>query len=207
MNITKLTERYISEHPSIKDCLKKDLVNYSALSREICDKLNIKKFDAVLIACRRYFWKVRQEKLHEEEILALLKNCKIRIRNKIIVAIIEKPRDFEIFSGLQKKIKKEKGDFNLMEGEEVVTVVTNSQYLKNIKDLFKAKIIKSTENLVQITLIFDEKIETISGVVSYIYSLLAENGINILEEMSCWTDLMIVIDEKDMASAVKVLSF
>ena len=56
-NITKLTEHYISEHPSIKDALKKGLINYSKLTRQIAEDMDIelkKNFDAILIACRRY---------------------------------------------------------------------------------------------------------------------------------------------------------
>jgi hypothetical protein len=60
MSITKQAEAYISEHPSIKDSLIKGLINYSALSREICEHLRTDRFDAVLIACRRYYWKTRK---------------------------------------------------------------------------------------------------------------------------------------------------
>jgi aspartokinase len=128
------------------------------------------------------------------------------VRNKIAVAIIEKPRDMESVFQIQKAVKK-KGDFNLIEGEEVITLVTNSEYLASVKDTLKHRVIKINENLVQITLLFDARIETTSGVVSYVYSLLADNGINILEEMSCWTDLMIIIDEKDLPRAMRVLRF
>ena len=38
INITKETENYIRDHPSIKDCLKKGLINYSSLSRKIGDE-------------------------------------------------------------------------------------------------------------------------------------------------------------------------
>ena len=120
---------------------------------------------------------------------------------------MDKPRDMEKIYMFQKKIKKDKGDFNLIEGENSITLVTNSKYSKEIKEEFKHWIIKNSENLVQIAIIFDPQIETTPGIVNYVYGLLAENGINILEEMSCWTDLMIIIDEKDLAKTMKVLSF
>jgi hypothetical protein len=205
MNITKQTEKYISEHPSIKGCLKKDLINYSELSRQICSELKIDKFDAVLIACRRYFWKIKGEGGHDRSIINLIKESKIVVRNKIIVAIIEKPRDMESLYIFQKKVKKEKGDLNIIQGEETVTIITNQSFTNLINETFKSKIIKITQNLVQITMIFDQRIETTSGVVAFVYSLLADNGINVLEEMSCWTDLMIVIDENDLAKSMKVL--
>jgi len=39
MNITKLSEKYINEHPSIKDCVRKGLINYSSLTRQIASEL------------------------------------------------------------------------------------------------------------------------------------------------------------------------
>ena len=59
--------------------------------------------------------------------------------------------------------------------------------------------------MAQITLIFDERIETTPGVVSFVYSLLASNAVNIREEMSCWTDLLLLLDERDAARAMEVL--
>lgn len=55
-------------------------------------------------------------------------------------------------------------------------------------------------------MIFDESLETVSGVVASVYRLFAMNDINIREEMSCWTDIMIIIDEQDIGKAMQVLS-
>ena len=207
MNITKLTEEYISGHPSIRDCVAKGLVNYSALARQICREHKIDRFDAVLIAIRRHFLKLKESETQEKDILRLLKNVKIRIRNRILVAIMDKPKDMERVYVFQKKVKREKGDFNLIEGEDKLTLVTNSKYAEEVKESFKSWLIKCSENLVQIAILFDPEIESTPGVVNHVYGLLAEKGINILEEMSCWTDLMIIVDEKDLAGAMDVLSF
>ncbi|MCM2326152.1 MAG: ACT domain-containing protein [Candidatus Woesearchaeota archaeon] len=207
MSLSKLTEKYILDHPSILDCIKKDLINYSALAREICDFYHLENFDAVLIACRRLYLKINKDNVHEIQVMDLIKKSKMHVRNRLFVAIMEKPREMESVYLLQKKIKKEKGDFNLIEGEDVLTIITNEKYLPLIEEQFKNRLIKINKDLVQINLIFDERIETTSGVVSYLYSILSLNGINIVEEMSCWTDLMIILDEKDMAKAMNVLSF
>lgn len=207
MNITKETEKYIAGHPDIKNCVQKDLINYSALSRDICSELKIGKFDAVLIACRRYFRKHKNNVSGKNEVISLLRNSKVMVKNKMIVAILEKPKDFERLYSIQKKIKKEKGDFNIIEGKDVLTLITNIEYAPEIKEQFNNWLIKINQDVAEIIIIFNEKIETTPGVVSYVYSLLAENGINVLEEMSCWTDLMIIIDDKDMADAMKILDF
>ncbi|MFM1848609.1 MAG: hypothetical protein RL417_2083 [Pseudomonadota bacterium] len=205
-SVMSITQRFISEHPSIKDCLRRGLVNYSALARLICEARSVEKFDAVLIACRRQHAMIKEQLPQEKRIISLLKRAKIRLRNKMMVAIVEKPSDFERVYDLQKTIKKDRGDFHLIEGEEVITIISNSDYVSDLKEAFRGKIKKINEDLAQLTMIFDEKIETTPGVVSFIYGLLADNSINVWEEMSCWTDLMVIIEEKDAARAMRVLS-
>src|SRR3989338_835970 len=103
MSITKLAERYIMEHPSIKDCLKKGLVNYSSLSRQIASDLNLnprKNFDAILIACRRLKRKLKKGGDFEEIILKILKQSKIEIKNKNLAEItIKSPKEIETTPG------------------------------------------------------------------------------------------------------------
>ena len=55
-------------------------------------------------------------------------------------------------------------------------------------------------------MIFSKNIETTPGVISHIYTLLGANGINILEEMSCWTDVMLIVSEKDAVLAAQLLA-
>jgi aspartokinase len=149
---------------------------------------------------------IKDQMTQEKKVRALLKRAKIRLRNKMMVAIVEKPTDFERVYDLQKRIKRDRGDFHLIEGEEVLTLISNSDYVSDLKEAFRGKIKKVTEDLAQLTMVFDEKIETTPGVVSFIYGLLADNSINVWEEMSCWTDLMVIIEEKDAARAMHVLS-
>lgn len=205
-NVTKLTSRYISEHTSIKDCLRKGLINYSSLARQICSHYEIDRFDAVLIACRRIYARTKDLERHEDKIKSLVKKAKLRVRTKIIVAIVAKPRDFERVYKLQAEIRKDGGDFNLIEGDEVITIITNEEYAADLRLAFRTTIKKLTSDLVQVALIFDKRLETTSGVVAHIYGLLAEGGINVLEEMSCWTELMIVIQEEDLPAAMRILS-
>ena len=210
MNITKLTEQYISEHPSIMDCVKKGLINYSSLARQIAKDIGLdqkENFDAILIACRRYFRKIRSEETNEKKILEILKHSKVEIKNKIIAVVIEKNIFLDNLISLEKDIKKKADVFHIIEGTSAITIVTSEDFLSEIKKLFKNKIIKENTNLVEITLKSPKEIETTAGVVPYVYSLFGEHGINIVETMSCWTDTLFVIEEKDIAKAMEVLRF
>ena len=52
-----------------------------------------------------------------------------------------------------------------------------------------------------------KQIETTAGVISYLYSLLGENDINVYETLSCWTDTIFLIDEKDLSKVMALLRF
>ncbi|GAG32571.1 unnamed protein product, partial [marine sediment metagenome] len=45
------------------------------------------------------------------------------------------------------------------------------------------------------------------GVNAFVYSKFREHGINIIEQMSCWTDTIIVILEEHIATVMKFLKF
>lgn len=210
MNITKVTEKYINEHPSIKDCVRKGLINYSALTRQIGKDINLelkKNFDAILIACRRYFEKVKKEKVLEDKIINILKQSKLEVKNKIVVVLVEKDVYYGHLLELQKEVKKRAELFHIIEGSNTMTVITSNEFLDNIKKLLKNKIIKITENLAEVTLKSSEDMEQTPGVIAYLTTLLAENGINIIETMSTWTDTLFVIDEKDISKVMGVLRF
>ena len=209
-NITKLTEQYIAEHPSVKDCLKKGLINYSSLTRKLCKDLDLdlkKNFDAILIACRRYHRKISKETVLENKIIKILADSKLEVKNKIVVVLVEKDIYYGHIIDLQKEIKKKSELFHIIEGSTTITIVTSHEFLAIVKKLFKNKIIKVTENLAEVTLKSSEDLEETPGVIAYLSTLLAENGINIIETMSTWTDTLFVIAEKDIAKVMGLLRF
>jgi len=209
-NITKLAEKYISEHPSIKDALKKGMINYSKLARQIANDVNIdlkKNFDAILIACRRYYRKIKEEIVLEKKIIEILKESKVEVKNKIIAVVLEKNIYLDNLLGLEKEIKKKQEDFHIIEGANAITIITTEEFLDEIRRLFKNKILKENKQLAVIIIKSPKEIESTSGVISYLYSLFGEHGINITETMSCWTDTIFVIKEEDVGKAMGILRF
>jgi len=210
MNITKLTENYILEHPSIKDCLKNSLINYSSLSRKIASELNLnlkENFDAILIACRRFKRKLKQEQILESKILRILKESKVEIKNKIIAVVIEKDIFFGNLLQLEKEIKKKREIFRVIEGLSAITVITSEDFLDLIRRYFKNKIILENKNLAEITIKSPKEIETTPGTYAYLCSLFWESNINIVETLSCWTDTIFLINEEDVGKVMSLLRF
>jgi len=209
LNITKLTEEYISEHPFVKDCLKKGLINYSSLTRQICIdlKLDKKNFDAVLIACRRFYRKIKTEATIEKKILEILKNSKIEVKNKITAVVMEKGIVIQNLLDIEREAKKNLETFHIIEGTNAITAITSDDFGKKIKQIFKNRIIKENSNLVEVILKSPKQIETTAGVVSYIFSLLGENNVNVFETLSCWTDTIFLVEEKDLSRVMELLRF
>ena len=204
----QLTEEYINSHPSIKDCLKKGLINYSALSRLISKELQIEKKtskEAILVASRRYKDRISNNYL-ENKILELFKNSRLEIKNKISVLIIEKNVYFGELIDVEKRIKNEKGIFFSIEGTKTITIVVQDQDKILIEQKLRKYIINKKENL-SLIIIYSPGIEKIPGSIAYLTSLFFENGINIIEIMSSWNDTLIIVESKEIGKIIDFLTF
>ncbi|MCX6707020.1 MAG: hypothetical protein NT001_02660 [Candidatus Woesearchaeota archaeon] len=208
-SVTKLTEEFISQHPSIKDCLKKDLVNFSSLSREIMkqQKLKSSDFDAVLAACRRCQRKLSKEQNFERKIREILSDSRLEVKTGIVVFIIEKDIYFDYLLDIEKQIKKKMEVFHIIESTKSITLITTGDFSQEIRKLFRNKIIKEKEDLAELIIRTSKDIERTPGVLSYLYSLFGDHDINIFETMSTWTDTIFIISQDDLDKAVKILKF
>lgn len=207
---TELTEKYLAGHPSIKDCLREGIINYSKLSRKIAKELDIEKktsMEAILIAARRYEEKIKKEKTRQEKIIQILKRSELEIKNKIFVAIIQKYILPESLLAIEKKIKKQGDAVYAIEGTKTYTLITSEKYLEDIRNKFKNRITKITKDQAMIIMKNPSGIEETTGFTAYLYSLFGEHGVNILETMSCWTDTIIVVSENDIATVMNFLKF
>ena len=79
-----LARDYIEKHPLIRESLKRGLVNYSSLSREILEESGLvgKGFDAVKVACMRYSDEISGE---AKDVRDILGKSKISVNNKRFV--------------------------------------------------------------------------------------------------------------------------
>jgi len=207
---TELTEKYLSEHPSIKDCLKHDVINYSKLSRKIAKDLNIEKqtsIEAILVASRRYAEKIKKEETLEARIIDILRRSELEIRNKIVVVIVDKRIYIGSLIDLEKKIRQKADVFYSIEGTNVFTIITTEKNLDELNKMFKHHIIKITRNLAMIITKSPREFESTPGVMSYLYSIFSEHGINIVETMSCWRETIFVILEDDVPQIIKFFKF
>ncbi len=210
MKIAKAVFDYLENHPTIKSCLKAGLINHSALARKIAAELQLNRttdFDAILVACKRFADKSRPSSEIESKILKYVKNGKFEMRNKVSVLIL--PDDSSVWDKIleiAKKVKAGSSNFHLIQGVKTMTVVLDDEFAQELKETFQGQIIRERKNLVQITHRTSDKIEEVPGFLNFLTSVFSENGINIYECLSSWTDSIFLIEEKDAQKAFALLN-
>lgn len=202
---SKVIRQFLAENQSIADCAQRGLINYSALARLISSQSGIRNVDAILMACRRLIKRRPKKAGKDETILQIMKRSSVNLQTKMAVVIIEKPRSFDRLIELKDTAQEEGSTLSLIEGEDVVTLIISESLLSEVRTAFKGRILRVSEDLVRVHMRFSRKIESIPGVIAYVYRLFAEHNINVLEEMSCWTDLMVMVEEKDLQAVADAL--
>lgn len=206
-SIAQLTEKYIRTHPYIHNALKRDLINYSKLARLIATDQGVSQFDAVLIAVRRYAREVTGKSDVGPGIKDILRESRVILRDKAAALILEPRIPEQMLLDLTKEITKKKEYVHTIRGESAITLILPEQCIHIAERYAKRHIVKKMNPLVKVTLVSSKDLEHVPGVIAFIYSLFSENGINIIETMSCWTDTIIVIDKDDLKRTIDLLDF
>jgi len=206
-SIAERTRAYIDAHPSIKDCIAKDLINYSSLARAIMGEIGLKNEEAVMIACRRYAAKLGKQD-HESAILGILTRSRLEMKTKI--CIVTAKNDWTVLHRLEEMFKKllnEKSTMQVIQSAHAITIIADEKLEDEvIGAVGQGNVLKVREDLVEIAVKSPESIVETSGVFAYLAANLADSGINIVETVSCYTDTIFIVDEEDMIEAYSVLS-
>jgi len=206
-SIAERTRAYIDSHPSIKDCVSKDLINYSSLARLIMKELRVGNEEAVMIACRRYAQRLGGSD-HEQDILKILKDSRLEMRTKL--CIITAKNDWTVMhkmDNLFRDLWNEKSIVQVVQSTNAVTIICDKMLKDRIMDtLGRFNIIKVRDDLVEIAVKSPEAIVDTSGVIAYLINNLSDAGINIEETISCHTDTIFVVSKDSMIDAYSVLS-
>jgi len=207
-SLAERTRAYIDAHPSVKDCIAKGLINYSSLARMIMKDIDVDNEEAVMIACRRYAGRLNTTSDHELSILKILKDSRLEMRTK--TCIVTAKNDWTVLhkmDNLFKDLWNENSIMQCVQSASAVTIIADSMLKERIVDTVgRFNIIKIRENLVEIAVKSPEKIVDTSGVIAYLITNLSDAGINIEETVSCHTDTIFIVGERDMINAYSVLT-
>ncbi len=188
MTIAQNVRNHLQNKPYLLEALEKGIVNLSELSRQIQEELKIDNTSAVKAALRRFSEELQKHKQkREEKVLQILKRSSIAVYDRKSVMITSK-------------------EINTKNGMKV-DLLGKFVYLLDRGDVpQRINALVRHDNCTMIVMHSPEELEATPGVVAFLTALLAEQNVNIIEFISCWTETIIVVEKKDSLKAYEVLS-
>jgi len=204
--VKKIVERsrYLSE------AMSKGLINLSSLARymkqEVAEMLMKDVSEAsIIMALKRLETQLKPQIQYKK----VFKNPpEMIVRSNLVELTFENSESltkkfskiFEIYSGHQKYF------FTLTEGVTETTIIASRDLYKNIKiALHDEKVVSEFVNLSSITIRQPAEITYTPGIVYFFLKSLAWEGVNVMEVVSTYLELTIILEDKDVNRAFTIL--
>ncbi|MEM2963069.1 MAG: hypothetical protein QXW70_01155 [Candidatus Anstonellales archaeon] len=179
---------YLRARPILRRHLKDKIINCSSLAKLLALELyqNKKAHVAIRAALLReskkedYFDKI------EENALNVLKRSTIEVRTGLCVVISKAPLKVPVLAVSTSK----SGIMSVVDQENIANIRHYERLIKNVD---------------MITICSGKELESTPGVVSLILNTLAQEGINVVEVISCHYDTILVLSASDTERTFQLL--
>ncbi|MBS3069032.1 ACT domain-containing protein [Candidatus Micrarchaeota archaeon] len=189
---SELVWLYVKRRPFLKEILREKVVNFSSLARKISLEAfgSKKRSPAVKMALVRLAARMQQKGENlEGRIFKVLKDSSLSIKSKIAIVISTKRLDAKYLS--------------CVESNGSLTYIMEEKELEKLRR--QKAVIKLERNLSLISIHSSPSLEETPGVVAHLLNSLADEGINVLEFISCYTDTLLVVRAPDTTRTYEVL--
>jgi aspartokinase len=188
MTTAQNVRSYLRNKPYLLEALEKGIVNLSELSRQVQQELETGNTSAVKAALRRFAVELQRHKQkREEKVLQILKRSGMAVYDRKSVMITN--REIDVENALK------------------VDLLNKHVYLLDRSDLpERVSALVKHEDCTMIVVHSPQELEATPGVVAFLATLLAEQNVNIIEFISCWTETIMVVEKKDSLKAYEILS-
>jgi len=190
MSISNEVKTYLKNKPYMIEALETKTANISALARKIAKDLELESssYNAVKAAVRRFSLELEKKWTSiDTNAIKVLKGNSITLLDKASV-IVSRER---------------------LQLENMAEVEIGKYYTYIVEEIpkgFEKEIVKIDRDCSVITIHSGSDIEETSGFVAFVSSVLAEQGVNIVEFISCYTETMIVVDRLDAIRSYQTIS-
>ncbi len=206
-----ITRQYIDEHPSIREALLDDLVNYTALARKIQAERGLRNEEAVTVACRRYQRNLVTPDPARGAVHAVLTHSRLQVHSR--VALLRIRDDSEILDHLYQIARVRlpppptRRMFQIFQGTRAITVLCDEDYLGGMRAEVPDRLVLGMErNLATLVLKSRSDVAETPGVIAHLVDALYRRGVNTLETVSVHDDSIFVFRDQDALLAFQVLS-
>lgn len=207
-NITHEVWKYLDDNPCIREVLKLDLINTSALARHlITDKKINGSLDGVIIAIRRYELD-KHDEIYTTAKKIFKKTVNISAKSNLAEISLVKDTDVQkILPKLFEFIHYVQGDIlRVAQANKSIRLLIDEKYFEKVKQIFpKDKIISEEKELGEINIFIHPDMQNTPGILAVMANELSISGINIIEFMTCPPEMICVVKKEDLINAYDVL--
>lgn len=205
ISISDALNEIILDYPFIEEGLSRRLINYSAFAREIKPQVekrlykNIKE-GAIVMALRRISEKLSQNNPRVNNINL----TDLTVRSNLSEYTFSNSNTLpERTAILFNKISNKKEILcALSEGVRETTFIISAEIIGEIKKIFKGEsLLKEINDLSSITIKLPQEVVYIPGVYYQILKRLAFENINVIEVLSTYTELTVIVETKNVDQA------
>ena len=209
VTISRIVEKMVKENPSLEIALAKDIISYSKLARylrqEVEKEFGKKITDAAIMQALKRL-REKSELMYEKksEFYALELNTNSNIMS---ITIGKSNRLPQIMQSLYAMPELEQGFvLNATHGNNQTTFLISRILEHKVEELLHGeKIIARMKDLSQLSIRFDHKMFEAAGFIVYVLKDLTWNNINIIEIVSTYTELIIIVKNEDLLKAHNIL--
>ncbi|MBT3582894.1 hypothetical protein HN924_02840 [Candidatus Woesearchaeota archaeon] len=209
MSINKVVESLLDSKPFIRDAFKENIANYSGIARNLTPE--IKRIlgrrsinpEAVIMAVKRYAEKSIND-VDRKKISALISKCDIRLKGNIVNVVLSKSdKNYALALAAYKKVNWQAGE--IIHVYQSLTEIAVMVDTANQKLFSRAKPVHVNSNLAMVTLKTPKQAVESVGFIYYILGILARNGVAVVDIISTYTELNIILKEQDGAKVYNLL--
>jgi hypothetical protein len=201
----------IQKQPFLEEALKRGIINYSALARELKPKLEKALFkdlseSAVMMALKRLVPELCSTVPAFSPVLKKMSN--LSVRSDLVEFTFEKSKTTlkRIGTLLQKTRKDPVNYFTFTHGTHEITMIVSESLEAEVEAIFKGEVLVSKlVNLAAISVNLPEESVVTPGIHYSILKQLSWNKINIVEVVSTYTEFIIILELKNVDNAFSIL--
>lgn len=211
LTIAKVVRDVVNMHPSLIDCLRDGILNYTAtakmLKNEVSKIMGINvEVEAIKMALVRYGEELKKDLNRiEKDVCKVLAESTLQMRNDVMLMTLK----WENISGKLDSIMRIFSDsrfLQITQGINTFTIVFEKKLEKDLISIIGGHNVNNIiRNQSAIILLSPEEIISTPGVIAYITWLLSKEGINITQIISCHLDTIFIINQEQALQAYKIL--
>lgn len=211
ITIQSAVEEIVSKSPYLESALASGIVNSSALTRQIKKEIENRLLKdvhegAVIVAINRLANNLKRK---QSQIKSFSKNIgDIAVKSNLIeFTFVNSPTLIDRQRKLLEKISTQKGNFlTFTQSLYQTTLIANSVFEEEIKKNFREeRLLSNFTKLSAVTLTLSEETVKTPGVYNFILNKLAWFGINVIEVVSSFTELNLIVEDTEVDRAFSVL--